>query len=453
VWIDVKETFGAKGDGANDDSARIQAALDLATGQNEESDARNAVYFPGGEYLCRTTILLKDARSVRLLGSSGLSGTRLYIGEHDNPKHQAGAVLIWGGDPDQPLMRFENCADCSIENLGFVGGRAHRYIFSDATADELPGNGKIRFNIGTFGSIDKIFISTFDQYGYPVAAWLDNFDLGTNPAPRLTIVRQGVFCAFDITDVTSADGYRKIDVIPVFEHGIPSDNDAVNIDFIRNGASPEPFTFSDATTGDPASEYLRLNAANTEIAVSITTRGANHDVSKWLETVSNSQRVTIRTPTGSNSLEFDITGSPIASGDPVSYYRIPVALVGSIGTISDEDPVLLVTSGNQPVRDRAAALVELKSVYPGITRQTFFKGCWFWDGSVGIQMNTTTTGSNCADNTLVHCVFNYCGAGVRRVSEQVVNNAFLNCDFSSCQVGIDQDRGGDLRLRRNDVRG
>ena len=79
--VNVRE-FGAKGDGATDDTATIQAALNAAYGlpssPNGAGNATNnrAVFFPNGNYKITTPLRLRSVRSAHIFGA-GRFATRI----------------------------------------------------------------------------------------------------------------------------------------------------------------------------------------------------------------------------------------------------------------------------------------------------------------------------------------------------------------------------------------
>jgi pectin methylesterase-like acyl-CoA thioesterase len=79
MWIDVKDQpYGAKGNGSDDDTAAIQAALDDAAFGNAAE--RNAVYFPPGTYRITGKFELTKCQGVRLIGAGNVQATPVYIG-------------------------------------------------------------------------------------------------------------------------------------------------------------------------------------------------------------------------------------------------------------------------------------------------------------------------------------------------------------------------------------
>lgn len=96
--IDVKASYGAKGDGATDDTAAINAAIAAA-----HAAGGNAVTFPRGTYICSSAVKLADARYVRLQGD-GPSSTILRF-------TQAAA--------DHGLDMF-GADHCQVEDLGII---------------------------------------------------------------------------------------------------------------------------------------------------------------------------------------------------------------------------------------------------------------------------------------------------------------------------------------------
>jgi len=80
--IDVKDDFGAKGDGATDDTDALQAALDEAYGTEEYPNggsegryANQSVYFPNGWYVTSAPLTLRSVAGAHIYGEGRLSTT------------------------------------------------------------------------------------------------------------------------------------------------------------------------------------------------------------------------------------------------------------------------------------------------------------------------------------------------------------------------------------------
>jgi hypothetical protein len=89
-WADVKRDFGAKGDGATDDTAHIQQALEsFGWGLEVDSDKRPAVlYFPAGTYRITAGLQFFSRLSASILGEDPASTTILW----DGPTN---GVMLW----------------------------------------------------------------------------------------------------------------------------------------------------------------------------------------------------------------------------------------------------------------------------------------------------------------------------------------------------------------------
>lgn len=105
------KSFGAKGDGATDDTAAIQAAVDYAL-ENRIS----IVYLPNGRYKISDTIHL----------NYGESGYRIinFIGDGMQLKAEtyAGTLIDARGFSDRPAIVFQGVRNSSIRHMSVVGG-------------------------------------------------------------------------------------------------------------------------------------------------------------------------------------------------------------------------------------------------------------------------------------------------------------------------------------------
>ena len=88
------------------------------------------------------------------------------------------------------------------------------YTFSTTTTDADPGNGIFRFNNVTVGSVTQIFIDLLDGSSNTQTAFLDSWDDSTNTVEGTLLIQSRgtgtATCAFNVTGVTTATGYRKI---------------------------------------------------------------------------------------------------------------------------------------------------------------------------------------------------------------------------------------------------
>jgi hypothetical protein len=105
-WADVKQRFGARGDGQQDDTRALQTALDSlsnpATGFNTGKRAYMVVYLPAGTYCISSTLVIKGKIGISLIG--------------EDP---AKTIIKWiGGDKDT-LLWANGSAYFKIGRLGW----------------------------------------------------------------------------------------------------------------------------------------------------------------------------------------------------------------------------------------------------------------------------------------------------------------------------------------------
>lgn len=124
---------------------------------------------------------------------------------------------------------------------GFTSGR--RYVFDDTTTDGDPGEGKVRFDNATFGSITELYFDNTDYPGGDATAWLDALDSSSDPANKGTLFLQkheepGTYREFIVSgSVTDGTGYRKVPVTPLTSNGDLADGDQIVVAFYRTGAA------------------------------------------------------------------------------------------------------------------------------------------------------------------------------------------------------------------------
>ncbi|MFB9629442.1 glycosyl hydrolase family 28-related protein [Nonomuraea helvata] len=109
-WFNVKN-YGALGNGADDDTPKIQAAIDAAV-----AAGGGTVYFPTGAYAVTPTAdgpaLSIGGNGIRLVGASSKASTLV--------KKANGILLRMSGAPTD-TSGSKHRRYCSIENLGFNG--------------------------------------------------------------------------------------------------------------------------------------------------------------------------------------------------------------------------------------------------------------------------------------------------------------------------------------------
>ena len=450
MWINVKDSpYNAQGNGTADDTAAIQAAINAAQ-VAATPDERNVVYFPNGMYRITATLEVYRNQGLRFVGVGNVAGLPAYVGGYAG--RQTGAILYWDGGPGGILLRLLGAYDGAIENLTFVGATPQKYLFDDGTGSSDPGATKIRFNSGTFANVTQIYANVNNFFNVDIAPWLDILDSGT--AGRLTIQREFFddFAIFDVNGASSGSGtWRTINVLPVQASGTGTfpDDAVLIISFTRTGGSPQRYTFSSTTTdSDPGAGYLRFNHGT---FVSIDKIFADDlsfsafNMAAWLDSIAGADvRVTVQ-KINDDTITRIFKVNSVA--DSTGYRTINVTPIHSAGTLNDNDPVVLICSKGSPIRDRAGALVAQVSETGWPSGGTLIEHCTFLDAEDGLQLDDDETPTNnCADNTVIHCSFTQCKAGIKANWEQVVNNTVINCDFNDCDIGIDHAKGGDLRV-------
>tara|TARA_Y100001973_G_scaffold105360_1_gene178239 strand:- start:1511 stop:5176 length:3666 start_codon:yes stop_codon:yes gene_type:complete len=106
-WVNVKDsTYGAIGDGDNDDTAEIQSAIDaLSNG--------GTVYFPPGTYKVSSALVIGSSdKSIKLLGAGG----------HFPLATLAGGSIIKTNSATANIIEITNARSIEISSLGFDSG-------------------------------------------------------------------------------------------------------------------------------------------------------------------------------------------------------------------------------------------------------------------------------------------------------------------------------------------
>jgi hypothetical protein len=150
--------FGAKGDGTTDDSAAIQAALDL----------KGQVYIPTGTYLINTTLRIKD--NTKLYGD-GIEATILKEGGAGTTlSTMFTSILI-----NQAYFDNDSAGNDSmhVENIAFHGQRATPIVDGDATSSN-KGIGGIYFEYASRSRIRDCYFKD-GWSGFVITGTRDNF--------------------------------------------------------------------------------------------------------------------------------------------------------------------------------------------------------------------------------------------------------------------------------------
>lgn len=235
---------------------------------------------------------------------------------------------------------------------GEPGGSSFRFTFSATTTDSDPGDGIVRFNNATLASVTQIYIDTEEVGGTNITDWIDSF--GASGRIRAYLVSDPtVWADFTLTSVTSATGYRKLNVTHVDSNGIFTTDigDLVITYGSPGGTGPTGpagapggasfrYTYSVTTTdADPGSGTLRLNngtySSVTQIYIDLLETGAT-DVTTWLDSLDNSTngvKGLIKLSSHSDQtkwITFELTSITTATG----YRKLNVNYVDHNGTLT-----------------------------------------------------------------------------------------------------------------------
>ena len=155
--------YGAKGDGATDDSAAVQAAMDaaLATGGG-------TVYLPSGTYLCNTPLVLQYG--VNLIGESRANTTI----KKDSTTTKAvtvyaGALVVYPGTLPSDINAILVLTGPSATNGRYLG--IIKDITFEGTYDTVGDyeSQKVEFGVVSVGSVSDTTIENCNirtvQYG------------------------------------------------------------------------------------------------------------------------------------------------------------------------------------------------------------------------------------------------------------------------------------------------
>ena len=112
--VNVKD-FGARGDGAEDDTVAFRRALAVAgTGK-----AGGALYIPAGRYIISDTLRIEKVRGLKIFGD-GASGLQPPGRPFPNDRN-CSTNLIWKGKPGGTLLEMHGSGGISLRDLTLCG--------------------------------------------------------------------------------------------------------------------------------------------------------------------------------------------------------------------------------------------------------------------------------------------------------------------------------------------
>ncbi len=170
-WRDLKRDFGAKGDGATDDTEALQAAL---SSLSDASKSSPVLFVPAGAYLVKRTISVRAARAISIIG-----------------EHPDRSILKWAGPRGGTLLHINAVAYSRFDRLTFDGAGAGGILVDQSALPNTPGgqfdtgneytddifeNGRIAIRAGEFGGAAEsaVLRSRFENNEYGIA--LRNFN-------------------------------------------------------------------------------------------------------------------------------------------------------------------------------------------------------------------------------------------------------------------------------------
>jgi hypothetical protein len=116
------------------------------------------------------------------------------------------------------------------------------YVFSTTTTDADPGNGGLRYNNATIGSVTFLYIDNLDDLGNTSTGWYDSWDTSTSAIKGIITIKSVVGTTvnkFNLTGtVTVAAGYYKIPVTYI-SGTLPANGAQVMVSFASAGDQGE----------------------------------------------------------------------------------------------------------------------------------------------------------------------------------------------------------------------
>jgi hypothetical protein len=214
AWVDVKEDYGAKGDGVTDDTTAIQSAIDFVF-----SKGGGVVFLPVGSYKTTSSIKLKS--EVSLQGSGMYATTLLKTGNYN---------LIQGGVPGDYVgnrVDYFSIKDMTLLGQNYNGNGislTHCHYFNIENLEikdngttgkglsaEFSWNGYIK-NVSCINNYDNFWI-------YNQANSIDCYSLYSNRALRYGFFLAGCY-DLNVNDICHDHGAQNVIHIGEYVRGI-----------------------------------------------------------------------------------------------------------------------------------------------------------------------------------------------------------------------------------------
>lgn len=142
-WLNVKNDFGAIGDGQTDDTKALQTAIDVLA----RGDRAIVLYLPAGTYLITGTLVLNNRINVSIIGEDPVN-----------------TILKWGGSPHGTMLQMNGTAYSKFDRITWDGnkiadnavdqswdGKKSNFDTSNEYADDVFVDVKIGIRGGALG--------------------------------------------------------------------------------------------------------------------------------------------------------------------------------------------------------------------------------------------------------------------------------------------------------------
>ena len=114
------------------------------------------------------------------------------------------------------------------------------YTFSTTVTEADPGTGVIRYNNATIGSVTQIYIDNVDTNSISRTNWYDIWDDSTATVKGYLVIQSRTASGtnlnvFSISSISAQTGYYRINVAFVSGASVPSNAEALSVNFLRTG--------------------------------------------------------------------------------------------------------------------------------------------------------------------------------------------------------------------------
>ncbi len=254
--VDVKASYGAKGDGRTDDTAAIQKALD------EHPNQGAIIYLPSGVYVVSDTLKWphgpRPGMEEKNTVLQGQRRERTILKLKDAcPGYTAAAkpkAIVWTGQ--KPAQRFRNAVrnltiDAGSGNVGAIGLQfmaSNQGCVRDVTIRSTDGKGAIGLDMGYTDEIGPLLVSGVSVAGFEIGISTRN-SINSMTLEHIALRGQGKYGIWNrgqclgIRDLTSSNAVPALfndkgtGLVDLYDARLEGTGNASSLPAVQNEAS------------------------------------------------------------------------------------------------------------------------------------------------------------------------------------------------------------------------